>query len=313
MDPRQALLASLHADPTDRTAWLALADCLEESGEDARAELLRAQVTINEGVVGRRRKFTKERLRCQHRAQELLAAGVRPCVPTLSFALSRRVRFEAALVPPGTFVMGAKRTETNTFGDERPRHLVTITKPFYLGIYPVTQAQWSALTRSKPSRFRGDDRPVDQVNVEDADRFCQQLGKKIGRKVRLPTEAEWEYACRAGTMTRFASGDSAETLKGAGWYDLEETQPVGQLQPNGWGLYDMHGNVWEWTLDHYARYHAEDQTDPLAIADPSLRVARGGSFSNPPFVCRSACRIGFAGGGRNDFIGCRGLVEWVAP
>src|SRR5262249_21010088 len=167
-------------------------------------------------------------------------------------------------------------------------------------------AQWFALTRRRPARFRGKARPVEQVCVDDCEAYCRALGQRVGRVVRLPTEAEWECACRAGTTTEFASGDGEEAMGRAGWCDLDRTRAVGLKQPNGWGLFDMHGNVWEWCLDAYDLYSGEDLVDPLATGpDHALRVARGGSDSNPPQVCRSARPLGFARGGRNRLLRLR--------
>jgi len=311
MTPREQLLAALVVAPDDATAWLALADCLEEEGEPERGELLRLQLALHRTPDDRPGRPRTRRRQLERRAQELLAAGVRPCVPTLTFELPGPVPLELALIPAGSFMMGAKGRESGRFIDEKPRRLVTLTRPFYLGVYPLTQAQWFALTRRRPARFRGKARPVEQVCADDCEGYCRALGQRVGRVVRLPTEAEWECACRAGTTTEFASGDGEEAMGRAGWCDLDRTRAVGLKQPNGWGLYDMHGNVWEWCLDAYDLYQGEDLVDPLATGpDHALRVARGGSYSNPPQVCRSACRIGFAGGGRNDFIGCRLVVEW---
>lgn len=312
MDLRQTLLTALHTDPGDATAWLALADCLEEQDEGTRAELLRAQLVLNRVVDGQRNKAGAERKACERRVQQLLADGVRPCVPTLTFALTKTVNLELGLVPAGTFWMGARGRERGRFSDELPRHRVTITRPFYIGLTPVTQAQWRAVMRRSRGYFQGDDRPADSVNADDCEAFCRDLSKKTGRRACLPTEAEWEYACRAGTTTRFASGNEDSAMARIGWCDRERTEPVGQLQPNGWGLHDMHGSVWEWCQDSFVMYSGEEQTDPMIPGDDRLRVARGGSYSNPENVCRSACRIGFAAGGRNDFIGCRVVVEWGA-
>ncbi|MFO0926582.1 MAG: SUMF1/EgtB/PvdO family nonheme iron enzyme [Gemmataceae bacterium] len=304
LDATAALLAALHADPTDETAWLALADCLEERGETDRAELLRATRHLNGPASGRQRAVW------QRRVQGLLTAGVRPCVPTLTFALRKTVSLTVALMPPGSFRMGCGRGEQGRDSDERPRHRVTLTQPFYLSVTPVTQAQWRAVTRRSPSYFKGAGRPVERVNFNDCQAFCDQLAARIGRPVRLPTEAEWEYACRAGTTTAYAGGNDPTAMDRLGWYGRTATEPVALKEPNPWGLYDLHGNVWEWTRDAYGPYSADDQTDPCAAGEEHLRVARGGSYSNPAAVCRSACRIGFMAGGRNDFIGCRVVIEW---
>jgi uncharacterized protein (TIGR02996 family) len=300
MDTRSVLLAALHDDPADLTTWAALADCLEEEGHPS-AALFRDQLALQ-------RANRAEVPAIQRRVREYLTAGVVPLVPALPVRLGRKVWLDAALIPPGTFWMGNdKRTGD---ADEKPRHRVTLTRPFYIGMYPVTQGQWWAVMRTRPARFRHSSSPVEQVSLDDCVAFCEQSSELAGRVVRLPTEAEWEYACRAGTTTMFTGITRAEDMDRLGWCDGDETHPVGEKQPNGWGLYDMHGNVWEWCRDSYAPYSGGHQIDPIHDGDEGLRVARGGSYSNPVRVCASATRIGFNPGGRNDFIGCRVVVEW---
>ncbi|MFO0880206.1 MAG: SUMF1/EgtB/PvdO family nonheme iron enzyme [Gemmataceae bacterium] len=308
MNPLDSLLEALHHDPGDQTAWLALADCLEEQGEPLRSELMRRQFELQ--TQARLSREIRTRKAAQTRVQELLAQGVVPCMPHRRFDVGRDTLLEVVLIPAGSFFMGAHRNEPQSFSDEHPRHRVQISRPFYLGIYPVTQAQWYAVTRRRPARFKGANRPVEQVTTGDAERFLTRLSERIGRQARLPTEAEWEYACRAGTSTPFSSGADKEAMERVGWGQFEETMPVGLKQPNGWGLYDMHGNVWEWCSDRFRAYTSEPQVDPILVPEDDFRVARGGSYSNPPFVCRSACRISFSGRGRNDFSGCRVAIDW---
>jgi uncharacterized protein (TIGR02996 family) len=305
MSTQQALLAAMHADPLDPTPRLALADWLEEHDRLREAELTRWQHRLDSADLDdpRRRDF-------EARVQELLAAGVRPLVPLLTLQIAATEHLHAALIPPGSFYLGSKEGEQQQPRDERPRRQVTLTRPFYLGIYPVTQAQWWAVQHRQPSHFQGMSRPVDQVSWADCQSFCQRLSRKTGRRVRLPSEAEWEFACRAGTQTAFSGGEGLESMERCGWCGGSQTQPVGEKQPNGWGLFDMHGNVWEWCQDAYAGFPDADRIDPLHDIDSNTRVARGGSYSNPPAVCRSARRIGFAAGGRNAFIGCRVAIDW---
>jgi uncharacterized protein (TIGR02996 family) len=311
MDTEQTLLAALHADPFDPTPRLALADWLEEQGHPDRAELARLQLRLDSTLEHPERRLWERRV------QELLAAGVRPCVAELTLALKPTLHLRAALIRPGVFWMGTTEEETaesdetwRNRGNEVPRRRVTLTRPFYLAVYPVTQAQWRTVYRATPAHFKGPDRPAECVLWERAVGFCRAASRKTGRTVRLASEAEWEYACRAGTTTAYASGNGAEAMARIGWCNLEETQPVGQKQPNGWGLYDMHGNVWEWCADAYADYPDEDRVDPVRAIDSQERVARGGSWSNPHGACRSGCRIGFMAGGRNDFIGFRVAIDW---
>jgi formylglycine-generating enzyme required for sulfatase activity len=196
--------------------------------------------------------------------------------------------------PPGTFLMGSEKGGD----DEKPVHRVTLTKGFYMGVHPVTQAQWTPVTGATPSHFKGDNRPVEQVSWDDCQDYCQKLTAHLkGRvTVRLPSEAEWEYACRAETTTDYHTGEGEAALKQAGWYSANsdrQTHPVGELSANAWGLYDMHGNVWEWCQDWYNKYHAGDQVDPVHLAKKSdnYRILRGGSWLFIAKYCRAAFRI----------------------
>ena len=194
-----------------------------------------------------------------------------------------------AWCPPGTFLMGSENGED----DEKPVHRVTLTKGFYLGVYPVTQAQWMAVMGVNPSQFKGDARPVECISWNDTGVFAAKLKELTGKPIRLPSEAEWEYACRAGTMTEYHTGDGEAALKRAGWYKDNSgfhTHPVGELAANGWGLHDMHGNVWEWCQDGYGPYVGGDQIDPLAQTIKNSLVLRGGSWDGNPFICRAASR-----------------------
>ena len=170
--------------------------------------------------------------------------------------------------------------------NEKPAHLVTLTQPFYMGKYTVTQEQYSAVMGSNPSHFKGAQLPVETVSWDDATAFCTKLNEKLNDKtlaVRLPTEAQWEYACRAGTRTRFYSGDADSDLDAVGWCESNSgctTHPVGQKKANAFGLYDMHGNVWQWCQDSYNKsYSTAPATDPLNDKRGSKpRVVRGGSL-----------------------------------
>ena len=198
------------------------------------------------------------------------------------------------LLPAGQFTMGPSTNDS----DEKPRE-VTLTKPFYIGVYEVTNTQWKSVTgnSSRTSR-KGDDHPVELVRWQDAVEFCRQLSelpeeKKAGRIYRLPTEAEWEYACRAGTKTGYAFGDDESRLDEYGWFvsnSGKSTHSVGQKQPNAWGLYDMHGNAEEWCNDWAGAYVSEDITDPHGPSKGSSRICRGGSYSYAASSCRSAIR-----------------------
>ncbi len=229
----------------------------------------------------------------------------------LAVDLGKGVKMEMVLIPAGEFKMG---DDKSGYDWEKPVHKVNITKPFYLGKYEVTQEQWAAVMRNNPSRFTGDpDRPVENVSWDMVQDFLGQLNAKEkdqGAQYRLPTEAEWEYAARAGTTTAYSFGDDLRQLGKHAWYGASwdrGTHPVGQLQPNPWGLYDMHGNVWEWVQDWYASdyYKQSPSKDPPGPDAGNSRVVRGGSFVDSPGNLRSARRFGGPPtGGRRD-IGFR--------
>jgi formylglycine-generating enzyme required for sulfatase activity len=192
---------------------------------------------------------------------------------------------------------------------------VTLTKPFYMGKFEVTQEQYQQVMGNNPSHFQGRDLPVEQVSWDDAQEFCKKASEKTGLTIRLPTDAEWEHACRAGTRTTYNTGDTEADLDRAAWYGAnngDTTHPVGQKVPNAWGLYDMHGNVWEWCADwHVKNYSAGAATDPRGPTKGQYRVLRGGSWLNFPMGCRSACRLGGAPDTRFDIFGFR--VAVLAP
>jgi len=197
------------------------------------------------------------------------------------------IEIQMVSVPGGTFLMGSPLSETGRDQDEGPQNEATI-QSLSIGKYEVTQAQYRAVTGMNPSSFKGDDLPVDSVSWNDAVEFCNKLSRTTGRAYRLPTEAEWEYAARAKTTGPFAGDADA-----IAWYDANSgnrTHPVGQKEPNGFGLYDMNGNVWEWCQSKYKPYpyRADDGREDLQSTD--VRVMRGGSWRSPQKGCRSAYR-----------------------
>ncbi|MDY0170460.1 MAG: formylglycine-generating enzyme family protein [Thermoguttaceae bacterium] len=209
------------------------------------------------------------------------------------------IGMEFVLIPPGEFMMGSPEDEEGRdSGRESPQHRVRITKPFYLGKYPITQQQWQAVMESNPSRFKGPKNPVENVRWGDCQEFLRRLNKRAAdprQGFRLPTEAEWEYACRAGTTTRYSFGDDASQLGEYAWYEDNsdgQTHPVGQKRPNPWGLYDMHGNVYEWCADWFdENYYANSAVnDPAGPSSGWLRVGRGGGWDSLAGSCRSALR-----------------------
>ena len=207
------------------------------------------------------------------------------------------------LIPTGTFLMG----------ESEVAHEVTLTKPFKMGVHEVTQTQYERLMGVNPSHFKGADNPVHRVSWNDAVEFCRKLSelpseKAAGNVYRLPTEAEWEYACRAGTNTKYSFGDDASDLEQYAWYDEnsgKETHALGGKQPNAWGLYDMHGNVWEWCQDVHGDYPSGAVTNPTGAASGMFRVSRGGSWGYPAGYCRSAYRFRDYPTDRSYYIGFR--------
>lgn len=218
-----------------------------------------------------------------------------------------------ASVPPGTFMMGREAgSKWRPESDESPRHLVEITRAFEISTVPVTQALYAVVTGETPSRFAGDlRRPVERVSWEDATRFCVEFGRLLGREARLPTEAEWEYSCRAGTRTAFWSGQAEADLSRVGWHSKNSggaTHPVAELgAPNRWGLHDMHGNVWEWTADWYGEefYSQSSRRDPIGPAAGAGRVLRAGSWDDLASNARAAYRVPGAPENRSLVIGFR--------
>jgi formylglycine-generating enzyme required for sulfatase activity len=242
--------------------------------------------------------------------------------------LANDTQLEMMLIPGGTFIMGSPKEEENSMDSERPQHEVTI-EPFFMGKYQVTQAQWRFVAQlpqvnreleQDPSHFKGDNRPVEQVSWEDAVEFCDRLSQYTGRTYRLPSEAEWEYACRAGSAKPFAFGDTITTneVNYDGNYTYGNapkgeyrgrTTPVGTFQPNAFGLYDMHGNVWEWCQDSWHSNYKGAPTDGSAWLDneesSNRKLLRGGSWLNDARLCRSAARGRFSRDFRCSHCGFR--------
>ena len=241
------------------------------------------------------------------------------------------------LIPKGTFLMGSPPDEVGSSDDER-QHEVTLTRDFYLGVYEVTQAQYKKVMGKNPSYFTGDkvaerhpqtgrfvkdvdsaNHPVENVSHDDAVEFCRRLSelpdeKAAGRRYRVPTEAEWEYACRAGSNTAFSFGNESADLGSHAWYEANSnrmTHAVGGKKPNAFGLYDMHGNVWEWCSDWYdEKYYASSPAiDPRGPDSGSFRVLRGGSWDSEPSLVRCAFRHFVAPGYRSTLNGIRVVLE----
>ncbi|NES83719.1 MAG: SUMF1/EgtB/PvdO family nonheme iron enzyme [Moorea sp. SIO2B7] len=279
---------------------------------EAKARIEEAERRKREEEEERRRKerefeFTtvtvnrqgKEISRRQHRAE------------FFKLDLGKGVVMEMVAIPGGTFMMGSPEGEGSD--REHPQHKVTV-KPFFMGKYPVTQAQWKAVAvlsqfnrdlKSNPAHFKGDNRPVENVSWYEAVEFCQRISRLGKGEFRLPSEAEWEYSCRAGTNTPFYFGetltdklanyDANDTFakESKGKY-RQKTTPVGKFPPNAFGLYDMHGNVWEWCLDDWHSDYVGAPTDGSAWLSGDYyitKVIRGGSWGNYPWFCRSSFRL----------------------
>jgi formylglycine-generating enzyme required for sulfatase activity len=249
--------------------------------------------------------------------------------------LAAAVSLRMMQIPAGEFLMGSPEGESDRRNSESPQHQVRV-EPFFMGKYPVTQAQYQAVMGSNPSHFKGDNCPVEQVSWHDATEFCSRLSRQTEKLYRLPTEAEWEYACRAGTTTPFHFGETITTdlanyrgtdnpeYNWSGSYGdgpkgeyREATTPVDHFGiANGFGLSDMHGNVWEWCQDHWHESYMGAPSDGSAWNDSEAseddpRVLRGGSWYYVPGNCRSAARTNDDAGGRNLNNGFR--VVCVAP
>jgi formylglycine-generating enzyme required for sulfatase activity len=232
---------------------------------------------------------------------------------TIALDLGRKVAMKLVLIPAGKFLMGSPGDEAGRDEDEGPQREVIISKPFYMSLYEVTQDQYEAVMGAKPSKFADAAKPVESVSWEDAIEFCKKLSRRTSQAVALPTEAQWEYACRAGSKTRFSSGDDDRQLSTYARYGQSGdagTTPVGSRKPNAWGLYDMHGNVWEWCADWYAGSYvnapAQDPTGPIL---GQSRVLRGGSWVNTSDGCRCATRNRSAPDVRYNGIGFRVVVN----
>jgi formylglycine-generating enzyme required for sulfatase activity len=241
------------------------------------------------------------------------------------------------LIPAGEFQMGSAESDTEANADERPQHRVRLSKPYYLGKYELTQREWKAVMRTEPWKKRkghayvreGDDYPAVYIFHGDAEEYCRRLSalpaeRGAGRVYRLPTEAEWERGCRGGqqALTKYHFGDSEADLGRYAWYtknawDIGEkyAHPVGQKLENGYGLHDMHGNVWEWCSDwHAADYYgtsAASGPDPTGPSEGSIRVLRGGGWGNDAAGCRAALRLGIVPSYRGYYSGFRLALSFV--
>src|SRR5262245_50854219 len=236
--------------------------------------------------------------------------------------------FKAVRSPPGEFVMGSPTEETGRDPDEGPQTRVIISRGLWIGKFEVTQGEYQKVMGTNPSNGTGDaNRPVERVSWFEAVEYCKKLNQACedqaklpdGYAYRLPTEAEWEYACRAGATTRFSYGEdrNATQLSDYAWFTRNSdsmTHPVGAKQPNRWGLFDLHGNVWEWCLDRWEdSLRVGTITNSATVATGTLRVARGGSWLYEAKACRSANRDDYGPWDRCSDIGFRVVLAPIGP
>ncbi len=274
-------------------------------------------------------------------SNEQIAAAKKLGVPV---AFENSVGMQFVLIPPGTFLMGERDSaaevakkcalpsaQSGWFADEYPQHKVTLTAAFYMTTTEVTQASYETVIKSKvsteyPEGFQGANHPVVNIAYRDVEKFFKTLGSREEEKAcvySVPSEAQWEYACRGGTQTPFSFGETISTdqanyngeyIYGEGKKGLnrEKPLPVGSLQPNDWGLYDMHGNVSEWCADFFGKYTRGAQSDPTGPEEGKLLVLRGSSWRSYPGACRSAFRVGCASNRRSYNVGVRAVCALPA-
>jgi formylglycine-generating enzyme required for sulfatase activity len=236
----------------------------------------------------------------------------------LTIDLPGDVSMEFVWIEPGDFLMGSPESEIGRFGWEGPRHQVTISRGFWLGKYEITQTQWEGVMGTSPwvgenGVAVGPNHPAVHISWNDVQEFLQQLNKPAGEEIYgLPSEAEWEYACRAGTQTTWSFGDDEGLLKKYAWYLGSAckggecaVRAVGTRTPNEWGGYDMHGNVWEWVQDWYSEFDAEPKLDPQGAAAGTGRVVKGGTYYSEAQYTRSAYRYRYSPGVRDEDLGAR--------
>ena len=229
---------------------------------------------------------------------------------SMTIDLGDGIKMEMVLINEGTFTMGSDYDMGEE--DESPLRNITITKPFYIGKYEVTQEQWKQIMGTNPSQYKGPKNPVDTVSWNDCRIFLEKLSTKTGRQFGLPTEAQWEYSCRAGTTTKWSFGKTDDKAGEYAWFrdnSQNKTHPAGGKKPNMWGLYDMHGNLGEWCSDFYINpYSHKDLIDPKGPETGDSRVIRGGAWGDSPDNIRSAYRNCNGPDGANDGIGFRCIM-----
>ena len=297
MDIQRALFEEIVSRPADDVPWMVLADWFEDLGETFRAELVRLSIYLRSHEGGPERPTREIRLR------ELYALGLTLPLPTRRIAVGANSEMELVFIPPGRFLMGSPPNEAHRNRDESP-HPVHLTRGFWLGSHLVTKSHWfSLLGTLPPGGFRRRLLPVNGVSWIECQEFLEALSRQHAPTFRLPTEAEWEYACRALTTTPFSHGSSLSSYQANFDGNLPyggatigptvgEPTKIGSYLPNGFGLHDMHGNLWEWCIDWFDDGMRRDTPtiDPRGPSEGSLRMLRGGSWYNQGWSCRCANR-----------------------
>ena len=302
-DAENYLSSAKKVSEHDERVWR-LAEQIRKAKRDAaaderrkREELARRQAEEEEARRARLEAERQAKAQADSERRRKEAAGG----PTFNNSIGMKF----VRVPAGSFDMGSNSGD----GDEKPVHGVTISRSFYLQATEVTQGQWRSVMGNNPSYFEGDDLPVESVSWNDVQKFIRKLNaREGGNKYRLPTEAEWEYAARAGSTGKYCFGDDEGRLGEYAWYKSNSgarSHPVGGKRANTWGLYDMHGNVWEWVQDWYGDYSSGSSTDPVGRSTGSNRVARGGGWHDTAGDCRSAYRGWYGPGYGGSGLGFR--------
>jgi len=297
----EELLAAVVANPAEEDRYSVLADYLEEYDDPRRGELLRLHRRLLATCCDPERH--PERAAWHSRVVALLAEGVRPCVPQKTLVLASGVEMVFSYIPPGSYLMESP-PEGKWRGDYEVQRQVSLTDGFWMGVFPITQRQWQAVMGYyNPSKFKGENHPVESATFFDHLGFCKRLTERFGWRFRLPTGVEWEWACRAGTTTAFFTGDSEEAMRRAGWCDYDHRSPVhwgtgtrhvADFLPNAFGLFDTHGNVEEVMSDQM---------------QGGYRVLRGGSWASVPECCRSAARRPWLSNLMGSVVGCRVCLD----
>ena len=262
------------------------------------------QITLTKEAMATQQSIVSQPIVAQQPMEQTPVTNV----DNISIPVKDGISIDMVRVEAGIFTMGATREMKNPNDDEKPTHRVTLTNDYYIGKYEVTQALWKAVMGNNPSKFKGDNLPVDSVSWDDCQVFLSKLNRITGKLFRLPTEAEWEYAARGGNKSRGYRYSGSNNLLDVAWYDDnsgDKTHGVGTRQANELGIYDMSGNVWEWCQDGYGAYNSSSQVNPTGANSGSVRVYRGGSWFNLARHCRSSNRSYFSPDFRSSDFGLR--------